>query len=204
MHQVEIERAYRIVGALEKTARDIEERAVPFLEKALDQWRRRVIVGDVVVLGLLLALLAGLTVQLGWWQGLSFRPPWDASGAGVATTYWGAVALFLAAAAVHFGVRRLAARSLLGWLREQAAGRGFRGDLIAAFAKSTRPWRSIFCRSPAGWGRRSQRHLARVLEETDNYVQTLNDRFTNPSGDEPMTVLEAPSPLDPEKGATST
>jgi hypothetical protein len=202
MHQVEIERAYRIVGALEKTARDIEERAVPFLEKALHQWRRRVIAGDVVVLGLLLALLAGLTVQLGWWQGLSFRPPWDASDAGVATAYWGAVALFLAAVAVHFGVRRLAARSLLGWLREQAAGRGFRGDLIAAFAKSTRPWRSIFCRSPAGWGRRSQRHLARVLEETDNYVQTLNDRFTNPSGDEPMTVLEAPSPLDPDKGAT--
>ncbi len=202
MHQVEIERAYRIVGALEKTARDIEERAVPMIAKALDQWRRRVIVGDVVVLGLLLALLVGLTVQLGWWQGLSFQPPWaDAEGGLLRTTYWGAAGLLLAAVAVHFGVRRLAARSLLGWLREQATGRGLRGDLLAAFTRSTKPWRSIFCRSPAGWGRRSQRQLARVLEETDNYVQTLNDRFTNPSGDEPMTVLEAPRPPEPGNDA---
>ncbi|MBA1329697.1 dynamin family protein, partial [Candidatus Endoriftia persephone str. Guaymas] len=38
MEEVEIERAYRIVGALEKTARDIEERSIPLVAKTLKRW----------------------------------------------------------------------------------------------------------------------------------------------------------------------
>jgi len=41
MQEVEIERAYRIVGALDKTAKDISDKAAPFLTNALGRWRRR-------------------------------------------------------------------------------------------------------------------------------------------------------------------
>jgi hypothetical protein len=37
-------------------------------------------------------------------------------------------------------------------------------------------------RKPAGWGRRAQRRLAKVLEDTNTYIQKLNDMYTNPSG----------------------
>ena len=43
MEEVEIERAYRIVGALEKTARDIEDRSVPLITATLRRWRKRVL-----------------------------------------------------------------------------------------------------------------------------------------------------------------
>ena len=48
MQQVEIERAYRIVGSLEKTARDFEEKTVPALQQILDRWRKRILVGDAI------------------------------------------------------------------------------------------------------------------------------------------------------------
>ncbi|KRT59622.1 dynamin family protein, partial [endosymbiont of Ridgeia piscesae] len=50
MEEVEIERAYRIVGALEKTARDIEERSIPLVAKTLKRWRKRVFWGDGVLI----------------------------------------------------------------------------------------------------------------------------------------------------------
>ncbi|MCU0766144.1 MAG: dynamin family protein [Gammaproteobacteria bacterium] len=184
MHQVEVERAYRIMGVLEKTARDIEEKTVPVVTSALRLWRRRVLAGDAAILALVLVLLFGVSVQLGWWQGLSFQPPWSGDpGAAKAGTVLGVLAL-LAGLAIHFGVRSLAARSVLGWLRRQVAAHALRGDVLGMFDRSTRPWRSIFLKRPAGWGRRSRAELSRVLDDTDTYVQTLNDRFTNPSGDE--------------------
>jgi hypothetical protein len=194
MQQVEVERAYRIMGVLEKTARDIEEKTVPAVTAALRQWRQRVLAADVAVLGLVVALLLGGSIQLGWWQGLSFQPPWTGDpGAGRAAGVLTILAL-LGALAVHFGARGLAARSLLGRLRKQAGAHGLRGDVLGMFAKSTRPWRSIFMQAPAGWGRRSRAQLSQVLDDTDSYVQTLNDRFTNPSGDDARPVAGAPPP----------
>jgi hypothetical protein len=58
--------------------------------------------------------------------------------------------------------------------------------LIAAFKRSSAPWRSIFSKKPAGWSRRTRSRLHEVIEQTDDYVQTLNNRFTNPAGRDAM------------------
>ena len=199
IHQVEVERAYRIIGVLEKTARDVDEKTVPLLTRALRYWRRRVLVGDAVVFGILGALLLGLSIQLGWWQGPEGGPPWAAASLGPLRV--GSLLAILAVAgaiAVHFIIRGFAARSLIPWLRGQAAALKLRGDVLAAFLKSTRPWRSIWQADPAGWSKRTRRQLGRVVEDTDTYVQTLNDRFTNPSGDErPVAAAERPSEIPP-------
>ncbi len=183
MRRVEVERAYRIVGALEKTARDMETKAVPFLSGALDRWRRRALWGDLAVFG---ALGLGL---LGWsWQAGSgpaemvsvpsmetlFANPWI-------NGLWIGSALLLILG-IHFGVRSLAAKSLLGYVRRGGEQLGIRGDLEGAFKKSTRWWHSLFVRQPAGWGNRARRRLHQVISETDGFVQTLNDKFANPSG----------------------
>ena len=75
-----------------------------------------------------------------------------------------------------------AAKSLLGSLKREAARADLKGSITAAFQRSTKLWRSIFQKSPAGWGRRARKRLSQVIQDTDTYIQTLNDQFTNPSG----------------------
>jgi GTPase SAR1 family protein len=196
MEEVEIERAYRIVGALEKTARDIEERSVPLITRTLKRWRKRVLWGDAILMGLLLVLLLGFSINAGYWQGFQFAPPWLQNG--FSPLPWLMLALLVVALlGIHFGVRTLSARSLLGSIRKQAAKAGLKGDAASAFQRSTKPWRSILRKHPAGWGRKSRRQLREVLQATDTYIQTLNDQFTNPSGTE---KLLQPETATPERG----
>jgi GTPase SAR1 family protein len=178
MQQVEIERAYRIIAALEKMARDIEDKAVPALKQALAQWRKRTLIADLVVF----ALLAAGAFSLGLPQQVLDAPPaWTQDPA---LLYGAGLGLLLAAIGIHFGVRTLSAKSLNRQLRQANEGLEYRGDLVNAFAQCRRYWRSIFALNPAGWGRRTRKRLYRVIHQTDEYIQTLNDRFTNPSGDE--------------------
>ncbi len=198
MRQVEIERAYRIVGTLEKTARDIEERAVPFLLSALQRWRTRVLWGDGIVFGLLALLLVVIGVksdQTGAWRDTLTGNPM----LGLAAL----IAAVVIAAALHFSIRNLAAKSLIGNLTKEAEGSGVRGSLVAAFKRSTRPWRSIFAKAPAGWGRGTRRRLHDIIERTDGFVQTLNDNFTNPSGEQPTAEDPQPSPAAAAEAAVS-
>jgi hypothetical protein len=57
-----------------------------------------------------------------------------------------------------------------------------RANYTRAFKKNSRWYRCLLKRKPAGWGRRTQRRLAKVLEDTSRYIQKLNDMYTNPSG----------------------
>lgn len=190
MEEVEIERAYRIVGALEKTARDIEERSVPLITTTLERWRKRVLWGDAILMGLVAVTLLALSVNAGYWQGFSFAPPWLQNGFLAPLPLALLVLLIVGLTGIHFGVRGIAARSLLGAVRKQASKAGLKGDASAAFLRSTNPWRSVLRKQPAGWGRKSRRQLREVLQSTDTYIQTLNDQFTNPSGSEKLLQPE--------------
>jgi len=83
---------------------------------------------------------------------------------------------------LHTRLRKLAARGVIKWLSSQARGRDEELQLLGGFSRSTRIWRSLFNVTPAGWGRRSRHQLARVVGDTDRFVQRLNDSFANPSG----------------------
>jgi len=176
MHKVEVERAYRIVSAVDRTAKDIEERTVPFLQRALDRWRRRTLWGDGIVLGL------GLIAFLAWifrGDGLAaLRSAMDTSWV-IPTLVIVALVLFLAA---HFGIRSLAAKTVARSLTARAEEEGLRGNLAGAFARNTRCWRTVLARTPVGWNAGARRRLRKVRQDANLYVQTLNDRFTNPSG----------------------
>ncbi|MEW7975874.1 MAG: dynamin family protein [Candidatus Thiodiazotropha endolucinida] len=196
MEEVEIERAYRIVGALEKTARDIEERSIPLISSALGRWKKRVLLGDAVLMGGLLLALLIFSVNAGYWQGFKFAPPWLESGVNTPLPWVLTALLVIVLVVIHFAVRLIAARSLLKRLRKQVSSAGIKGNPVSAFLRSTKPWRSIFRKNPAGWGRKSKRQLREVLQATDTYIQTLNDRFTNPSGSETLLAAEPSSPVE--------
>ena len=107
--------------------------------------------------------------------------------------YFTALAAYLVWLLVHFGVRHLAARSLLGGRTTRPTARRARQPQ-GGLPYQPKPWRSIFSRHPAGWTRRSRRHIQQALEDADRYVQDLNDRFTNPSGNPPLEL--SPEQID--------
>ena len=186
MRQVGVDRAYRIVGMLEQTAKEIEEQFIPKLQNLIAQWRRKVFWLDSIVFGLIIAALLTWTLGTGSWDELTFsHPTWELL---LAEPTWRLVVLIGAiglAIGGHFMMRNMATKNTLARLQKEISDgldTNFSGMLPHAFQKSTRYWRSIFLKDPAGWGSRSRRRLAEVAAESDAYIQALNDQYTDPSG----------------------
>ena len=199
MEQVEVERAYRIVGSLEKAARGYEEKIVPSLNGLIARWRRRTLIGDAIAAALIIGGFLFITSRLGQWEGTHLNASWwDRLTATPMSMYFTALAAFLIWLAIHFGIRQLAAKSLMGTAQRLGQQEGIRGSLKEAFALNTRPWRSIFSRKPAGWGRRARKRILQALEDADRYVQDLNDSFTNPSGHPVPKLAEPAAEPEPE------
>ena len=178
MEQVEVERAYRVIGMLEKFAIAIRDEAVPALERARSAWRRRVLWTDAT----LVALLAAAAVGVGVWVG--FGAALNSLGAAGFGTWVGAAVLVVVAGYVHFRVRRIAARAGVRRLLRDGAGDSPIGAeaLARAFEHGTSAWRTMWVTAPAGWGGNARGKLVTVLEDAGRYVQRLNDRFADPSG----------------------
>ncbi|HFD80395.1 MAG TPA: dynamin family protein [Gammaproteobacteria bacterium] len=180
IEQVTVERAYRIVGSLEKRAQEIEDYYVPEIRKLIGRWRRYVLRWDALWLGLAVVLAIGA----------AFLPPgvsgpvkdFAAAMSGKPlVVLLGSVVLAGAALYLHFLSRRWGAKKVLGEIHkeydEEEAER-----LGRAFRRNTRIWRSIFAPDPAGWSGRSRKALKEIINSANRLVQALNDRFTDPSG----------------------
>jgi GTPase SAR1 family protein len=187
MQQVEVQRAYRVVATLENTARDIESKAVPALKSLLHKWRERTILGDAILFGLVIVSYLA-------WNGLSLQLPFVTAEPPLGPLITLGL-LLLILLGLHYVNRRLAALSLTAALHRAAAQIGSRLDLVSAFDKSTAWMNSIFLGRAVGWGPLTRRRLNQVRQNTDNYVQALNDRFTNPSGAPQQAA--APLPAEP-------
>jgi len=202
IEHVSVERAYRILGILEQSALIMENEVVPRLQLFLARWRRLTLWADGVAFGaLLLAFLAG-TVQGGYWEGLTLRIPlWEKL-----STYPVFQTVLLGAAAavavyIHFAIRRWASERIARSLAAGLNANDLQPNYLRAFRKNSRWFRSIFRHQPTGWGRRTERSLAKVREASQDYVQQLNNLYTNPSGEVNASpaVTEIPplgSPLD--------
>ena len=183
--QVEVERAYRIIGVLEQAARSIEERVMPAVSHAKASWRRRLWLLDGLLLGGAVAAFLAWSISGGHWTGLSFQHPWWLTLLAHPLAL-GIVLAALAGAALygHFLVRRIAARTVRAGLRRRARARG-RG---AVGARRLRPQHRALALVPESAPCRlervsAKRKITQVLEDADRYVQALNSRFTDPVGE---------------------
>ncbi len=180
IQQVSVERSYRIVGALERSVIDIEEKIVPQLQNMIRIWRNTVLAleGSLFLILALAAIFAGVTLaQLNTMLDSLIPMPPLLLGAG-------AVFVLVLWGWVHFRIRRFAAL----WVGQRARRRlqkdEFVENYLAAFAKNTRFFRSIFLLGPVGWNSRTHAQLKQLLANAGGYVQKLNDTFTNPSGND--------------------
>ncbi len=195
MRQVEVDRAYRVMGVLENNARDIELRLVPRLVEMISEWRRRVRWLDGIAFGVLFLAVLVWTLRTGEWNGLRLSHPfWSALRSEPA---WACVALAvvsLAGGYTHHTFRRFVANRVLKRLGRELGGARdseFLAALTAGFRKNTRPFRAVFAARPSGWSQSTRQQLSEVITEANGYVQSLNDRFANPGG-----TTDAPPPAD--------
>jgi len=190
--EVGVERAYRIVGMLEHTARMLEDDLVPRVQGFMQRWRQRVLWLD----GLMLALVAAVVLGVGVGTDLLAGVSLDAMlGDPVTTAIVVAVVLVLLGYG-HFRIRKWAAgqviRRTLAEIPETSRHAGY----ARAFRRNTQWWRTIFAKNPLGWSGRTARKLERLVGVADIYVQKLNDRYANPSGKGAAVEATAPESDD--------
>ena len=178
MDGISVERVYRIIGSMESLANHIEHQSVPKLQSALQTWKKRVLISDGVVLATLFIGAIVTSVVAGYWQGVSFNPPWLPALMSNKPLLLGIlVALTLSLIVIHFYFRKFFAKMIAKHLSADSAG-----SIKGAFVKSTSTFRSIFSSNPKGWNGRARKRLDALRDDTDRFVQKLNDKFARPSG----------------------
>ena len=179
------ERAYRIVGMLEETAQMLENDIIPRIRQFISRWRSKIIWLDGIILGAVLGAFLTATIWGGYWNGMTLKLPFLDNLPGGNYSKLGLLALLvLLFGYVHLSIRRVTANYVSRNLLAEVKDPDLRANYTRAFKKNSRWYRSLLKRKPAGWGRRTQRRLTKVLEDTNTYIQKLNDMYTNPSGNE--------------------
>lgn len=175
IEQVESERAYRIVGSLEKEAYRIRDEAVPTIERLKKLWASRILRFDAIAFALIAVLILGVVGLLG---GLAALGSFVLSLFANPVTMFGSIAgILLIALAIHFFIRSKVTKYMMRKLDGTA-------DAVYAnmFAHNTRFYRTVFSSKAAGWNKRRGREIDEILESASDFVQKLNDNFAKPSG----------------------
>ena len=175
IRQVEVERAYRIVGAMEKEAYSIRDNAIPAIARLKGLWAARILKLDVMLFLTVVVIILATSLATGSLGGLfGFVLSLFADPVSMLTTLLGIVLVSLI---VHFLVRKLVtsfmASRLIGTENEPYA---------KAFRYNTRFYRSVLSKDPVGWNGRARKTVDEVIEHASEFVESLNDQFTNPSG----------------------
>ncbi len=198
IHQVEVERSYRIVGALQTIANDIEKQVVPVVKTAMVKWLKMVLALDAIAIGVFAVILLVLSNLFDSWALFSY----DFTNANIMSSLKLGFTV-IGFTMVHFTARAFSARVIAKQIvskividknlaGEHREGKILAGNIKNAFLKNTQPLRSIFRPMPVGWSMRSKRALLQVTADACEFIQTMNDRYTRPSGTAvPDTLPEA-------------
>lgn len=178
INQLDVERAYRIIGALESNAKHLRDTLIPRLIDVRQTWSTRSMWLNVIVFACGFAAFLFYSISAGGWHGLYYTPfsdleiPWQIAAAAIG----GAVLIYL-----NSLLRRLAGLSVLRSLRRHTNSKDD-VQIVTAFEVNLNSWWSSFVASrPLGWTGRNRRKLDTLIAGTAELVQKLNDRFARPT-----------------------
>ncbi|MDT8282862.1 MAG: hypothetical protein RQ982_08630, partial [Gammaproteobacteria bacterium] len=207
IHQVEVERSYRIVGAMQTIASDIEDHVVPVVKEAMAKWLKMVMALDAVAIAVFLLVLLLLGNTFDSWALFSY----DFTNDSILSSIKLALVI-IGFSVVHFTARAFSAKVIAKKINTKIAidktlagesreGKILAGNIRKAFLKNTQALRSVFRPMPVGWSMRSKRTLNEVSEDSSEFIQTMNDRFTRPSGEAPVYEFQPESAVVDQENA---
>ncbi len=159
MDKVSIERAYRIIKALDDFSRDMKETQIPKLHEVLRQWRSKVLWSDLALLVILVGIFGTLGMQLGLFS----------TDVGTLSILGGFVILFLLG---HMKIGSFFAHRLSKkWQEKEPA-------IARAIMHNAKTWRIPFGFG-SGWHKKSKEGLGEIMAESKTIIQKLNDQFLN-------------------------
>jgi hypothetical protein len=180
MKQVEIERAYRVIGKLEHTAKDIEQNIVPRLQGLIQDWKSRVFWTEISSGIFLILVLAVL-----WFEKTGISVKGFGLGEPVKLGIFAGLIAFIGTF-LHLNICKWSANKTIKKLQsEKEINEETREGLMRAFRKNTTTLRALFIwlfNKPVGWSNRTHKRITKILGSVNSSVQKLNNQFTNPSG----------------------
>ena len=164
------DRSYRILGALEKSIRDIDDVVFEEVETALDTWKERCNATTLIVLGFLIMLMLFAEIAMGILD-LLLDP---ILGPAIVLTV---VAILTP---IHVMVSRVHAKFIIKQLHKRQKQLNIPEDLAGLYEKSLSFWRVLLpTTSPVGKNKKNRKRLAAMIEQTKDLVQALNDQFSH-------------------------
>lgn len=182
INQLDVERAYRIIGTLEGNAKHLRDTLIPRLIDVRQTWASRSTWLNAIVFGGGLVAFLYATLGTDAWHGFYFTPFSD-----LAIPLQIVVAVIGVALLLYLNswLRRLAGLSVLRGLRRHNNGKDD-AQLATAFEANLNSWWSSLLPSrPLGWSARNRRKLDTLIAGTGELVQKLNDRFARPTSRNP-------------------
>ncbi len=164
------DRSYRVLAALESSIRAVDDVVFDEVEEALSTWKERSNASTLIILSfiVMLALFAEIAVGI---LDLLFDP---IIGPIVI------VALAILMTPLHIIVSRVNAKFIINQLHKRQKQLNLSEDLSGLFEKSLSFWRVLLpSNQPVGKNKKNRKKLNNLLEQTKDLVQALNDQFSH-------------------------
>lgn len=164
------DRSYRVLGALEKSIRGIDDTILPEVEDAIALWKERSNTSTLIVLGFIVTLILFVEISTGIVLELFFDP-----------IIGPAILLILIAflTPLHLIISRVQAKFIINQLHDRQKKLNVPENLAGLFEQSLTFWRSLLpIRNPVGKNKKNRKKLLQLMERSKNLVQSMNDQFS--------------------------
>jgi len=163
------DRSYRVLGALEQSIRAIDDVVFDEVENALSTWKERSNATTLIILSFVVMLILFGEIAIGVLD--LFLDP-IIGPAMVA----GLIAIMTP---IHVLVSRVHARFVINQLQKRQKQLNLTEDLSGLFEKSLSFWRVLLpMTQPVGKNKKNRKKLNGLLEQTKDLIQALNDQFS--------------------------
>ena len=168
MH-IDHDRSYRVLHALEKSIRDIDDVIIPEVGSALSRWKERCNFSTLIILGFIISFILFAEISMGIVD-LLLDP------------IIGPISLLVLIAVLvplHIAISKVHAKSFVKELIERQKKLHLTENLGSMFEKSLSFWRILLPISePIGNSKKQRTRLRSLHERVKDLVQALNDNFS--------------------------